>query len=434
MIKKTKKKKHLPYVNLSELYVEAIRGYDDIGTDMDRIAQDQAARAATPAPVSKPTTPAPVPAQTQPPAEKPQHTPQPATATVTSGSNVNDLAQAIKHSKNEYVQNILREWPGGDLTKLCGVGGISLPPSSGVIDIQPNDRQVWKLLYRLSPPKANEPGTSTKGSGNGELAAFWFLYLPILKQQGLEAADKFIIDNRHAGKGAPDLLVNGVGLEVKAYGGKEKAITIGKFKTAGTETEFDVNNKLANYIFGFNALFNELNVSPKMPIQEMFSRLAIKSMAETKSKKPLAPAPAPSSHLPTLGSFKGEDVKVALEALQPVAKVFSSPEFQEIANVWGFQIFKDIDNKIKFIYNTLGEGLGQGEPSAEGYAKCFLRRLLAAKLSVKPGNNGFILDCDKEGERLRFYHIDLTKISNLKLEDMTVAGSEISCRLGSIFG
>jgi hypothetical protein len=424
MIRKPKKKKRHPYVNLSELYVEAIRGYDDIGTDMDRIAQAQATRTAAP------SVPSPVP-PTSAHAQSPT-TPQPQQPVTTSNNSVNDLVQAVQQSKNEYVHNILREWPGGDLTKLCGVGGISLPPSSGVIDIQPNDRQVWKLLYRLSPPKANEPGTSTKGSGNGELAAFWFLYLPILKQQGLEAADKFIIDNRHAGKGAPDLLVNGVGLEVKAYGGKEKAITIGKFKTAGTETEYDVNNKLANYIFGFNALFNELNVSPKMPVQEMFSRLAIKSMAEGKAKK--TSTPVSNSHLPTLGSFKGEDVSKALEALQPVAKVFGSAEFQEIVNVWGFQIFKDIDNKIKFIYNTLGEGLGQGEQSAEGYAKSFLRRLLSAKLSVKPGNNGYILDCDREGGSLRFYRIDLAQIKDLKLEDMSVAGSEISCNLSSIFG
>ena len=58
-----------------------------------------------------------------------------------------------------------------NLQELNDIKGIDLKSTK----INPVDHSVWFKLFELSPPKKNETEGSTKGSGFGELAIYWFL-------------------------------------------------------------------------------------------------------------------------------------------------------------------------------------------------------------------------------------------------------------------
>ena len=90
-----------------------------------------------------------------------------------------------------------------NLQELNDIKGIDLKSTK----ITPVDRSVWFKLFELSPPKKNETEGSTKGSGFGELAIYWFL----------KKTNPSIQDNRYSKIGAADMVIGDVGIEVKAY-------------------------------------------------------------------------------------------------------------------------------------------------------------------------------------------------------------------------
>ena len=99
--------------------------------------------------------------------------------------------QPIPRVENTYA------WPGR--------GG-----STFNIQVKGNDLKYWKDFWELTPPKAGaEIGTSSKGTGNGEVALYWLYQhggAPGVNVEGTQGADN------------PDLEFNGIGVEVKAFG------------------------------------------------------------------------------------------------------------------------------------------------------------------------------------------------------------------------
>ena len=77
------------------------------------------------------------------------------------------------------------------------------------IQVKGDDLKYWKDFWTLTPPKAGaEIGTTSKGSGDGEISLYWLYQY---SDSGVEARGTQGSDN-------PDLEFNGVGVEVKAYG------------------------------------------------------------------------------------------------------------------------------------------------------------------------------------------------------------------------
>ena len=73
------------------------------------------------------------------------------------------------------------------------------------VNVNGEDGNIFKQLYSVAPPKKNSTDDiGSKGSGHGEVALYWLL-----------SKNNDVQDNRKGG--AADLLVNGFGVEVKAY-------------------------------------------------------------------------------------------------------------------------------------------------------------------------------------------------------------------------
>jgi len=73
-------------------------------------------------------------------------------------------------------------------------------------NVNSSDLKIFKELYKVAPPKAGkeESEAGSKGSGHGEIAVYWLLGKGYSVQDG-------------RGGGNPDLIVDGVGVEVKSY-------------------------------------------------------------------------------------------------------------------------------------------------------------------------------------------------------------------------
>ena len=80
------------------------------------------------------------------------------------------------------------------------------------------DQKVFSDLFDEKPASAS--GKKSAGSGNGEISSYWAFQYNV--KQGYEVTD---------GRGGddPDLIINGIGVEIKDYPGKK--IKLGKFSS-----------------------------------------------------------------------------------------------------------------------------------------------------------------------------------------------------------
>ena len=238
-------------------------------------------------------------------------------------------------------------------------------------NLQGEDEKIWAILYPIKPLKAD--GTPTAGSGNGEIATYWAYQH---NEKPTEAVD---------GRGGenPDLIIGGIGVEVKAY--DTKTITLGKF---GTDKE---TISLLNKVFGTLSLFNEEAIQ-----------------ANT-------------------GNFKPQDL---LSGFRIIFEIYSNNDLRKL------DITKPFFNKISTLYKTLGLG---SNPTPEEATVALLRKLLWTKLVKKPNMNqevGYILNVNSFGKG------DYTKITNdiisnipdeNILNGVMVKSSEISMNFNQLF-
>lgn len=287
--------------------------------------------------------------------------------------------------------------------KLPEVVGIRMPADSSPFSIAPQDRAVWEKLYFLKPPRKGELIGGTAGSGNGEIALFWFLKKG---NPGLE-----VTDNRGKGLGtrsrgqrlsAPDLIVNGIGLEVKSY--TSQIVKIGKFRQAGGVETGKLMNNLLNYVFGFNALLGKFQGNE--PILEI------------KKIDGIAASP---------GDFDTLNLVEAFEKTNQFIDLFTDPKASTV--LLQYDIFKNIIDKTNFIVENLPGS------TPEDMTKNLWKLILENKFNDKPGMGGYIVNCNLNGTG-EFHHITQDAIDNIDIESakLSVKNTELHCNLKAIFG
>ena len=240
--------------------------------------------------------------------------------------------QPIPKSKNNYA------FPGS--------GG-----STFNIQVKPDDMKYWKDFWELTPPKEGETEGGTKGVGNGEISLYW------LYQHSNSSVD--VKDTR--GSDNPDLMFDGVGVEVKAYPKHNGKHGLGRF---GQDRE---QLKMLGVIFGINALSKQF-----------------KGSEEGKNVNPL--------------TWDGGNLK---DAMEEVIK-FQAIDLEQLSEL--YDIFKQIKTNLEF----LNERLGEYSTAEEGARKMSLE-FIKPKINRKPGPGGFLANVLINGS-CRFWQIDYTKI------------------------
>ena len=222
-----------------------------------------------------------------------------------------------------------------------------------------SDMELYRLMYELAPPKKGDPDSASKGVGNGELALYWlYKYSGTVNvEEGREG------DN-------PDLEFGGVGVEVKAYKSHGGIAGLGRF---GQDTK---QIKLLGMIFGLNAL-----------------------VAGFKEKDP-AKKWAPKEANPL--TWNGSDLVAAFK----IVEQFQGIDIGQLADIPGFDIFKDIQSNLQWMDANLGSW-----KNAEEGARMMAKEFVLPKLGRKPRDGGYLANCKlPKGHDIRFFNIDLNKI------------------------
>jgi len=234
-------------------------------------------------------------------------------------------------------------------------------PSGGTFNIQVkgDDLKYWQDFWTLTPPKAGEEvGTTSKGSGDGEISLYW-LYQH--SDSGVEARGTQGADN-------PDLEFDGLGVEVKAYPKHTGKHGLGRF---GQDRE---QLKMLGVIFGINAL------------SKQFSKGEGLSKREKKDVNPL--------------TWDGGNLKDAMEEVLQFQKV----DLNQLAEI--YPIFNQIVENLKFLEERLGS-----YSTAEEGARAMALEFIKPKIARKPGPGGFLVNVLKTGD-CRFWKIEYDKVVN----------------------
>lgn len=235
------------------------------------------------------------------------------------------------------------------------------------------DEKIWSILYPIKPLKADS-ATPTAGSGNGEIATYWAYQH---NEKPIETQDGRGIEN-------PDLIIDGIGVEVKSY--NTNTITLGKF---GADAE---TVKLINKVLGTLSLFTEEDIK-----------------ANT-------------------GNFNGQSM---LAGFKIISELYDNDDLRKIPAT------KPFFDKIDILYKNLGLSK---DSTAEQSTVALLRKLLWTKLSKKPniGNSvGYILNVNDKGEG-KYYEITkeiIDSIPDEKILDngVIVKSSEIQMNFNKLF-
>ena len=248
--------------------------------------------------------------------------------------------QPIPRVENTYA------WPGR--------GG-----STFNIQVKGNDLKYWKDFWELTPPKAGaEIGTSSKGTGNGEVALYWLYQhggAPGVNVEGTQGADN------------PDLEFNGIGVEVKAFGkAHEKARGLGRWSQDKDQLD------ALGILFGFQKLV---------------------SVLEPKSSGKLPPDISPNN-------FKGYQLKAAFEFMDKLLEVDLDGLGEE------YPIFLSIKSRL----DSLKQKLGEWKDPEDG-ARRMAVYFISPKVGRKPGDGGFLTHVLESGN-CRFWQFDVEKLKN----------------------
>jgi hypothetical protein len=246
-------------------------------------------------------------------------------------------------------------------------------------DLNGEDEELWEKLYPILPLKK---GTNipSAGAGKGEISTYWAYQYNVKKHD--------VLDGR---KGEdPDLIIDGIGVEMKSYE-KKGLMTLGKF------SKDEESNTLLNRVFGVMSLFKDIDPSIKMK------------------------APGP-------GKFSSQDM---LEAFIVTHDLLGNDELRKVSLM---DIFY---RKIDDLYDQLNI---EDEVSPTKATANLLRKLLVTKLRKKPmlGQDiGYILNVTSTGKG--FYQEisekTIAAISDEALLDnaVSVSASEIKMNFNKLF-
>jgi hypothetical protein len=209
-------------------------------------------------------------------------------------------------------------------------------------NINGEDAKIFRTLYPAAPPKKGKEidTAGSKGTGNGEISMYWlFNFQPGHTAEGTQ------------GGGKPDLNIDGVGVEVKAY--DSSRITLGRF--ASDKANID----LLNTLFGLDALVSTIDKT------------------EGKDKK--------ASSL----NFSRSDISRAFNTLQDFS---GNTDLRELSTKYPLinSIYSKVDNLIQQL------GL-QPNFTSNDAAGALLKRILLTKFKEKPGFGGYIVNVSENG-------------------------------------
>jgi hypothetical protein len=229
------------------------------------------------------------------------------------------------------------------------------------ISLEGNDGEIFKRLYPISPPKGGkEVGSAgSKGTGNGEIALYWLF----AHQSGHDAMGTQGGDN-------PDLNIDGVGVEVKAY--DTNRMTLGKF---GSDK---ANIELLNTLFGLDALVSSLE-------------------SKGASKK-----------VSTATNFNKVDLINTFNTLRD----FSSSDLRELSDK--YSLIGNIYSKVDSLLQSLN--LDSSFDSEEG-AAVLLKQILLIKFAKKPGFGGYMANVTENG-KISFRKVTEEGINNLSTDEI----------------
>lgn len=285
------------------------------------------------------------------------------------------LNEAADSQYNEVIAHALF----GDTTKIKDIPKpkkrYKLGDSTSVAS---EDMEIWKQLYPVKPPKAGkEIGTAgSLGAGNGEIALYW-----LLSGSGYTVADG-------RGDEQPDLIVNGTGLEVKAYG--KRQITLGRFGK-----DYDTRKKLG-YVLGLDVLISNLTGEERAP---------------------------------SIDSFNKDEL---IRGFATMAKFSGNGNLREAAKE--FELIGGIYSKIDALLEELG--LEKKFAPRQG-AAAILKQLLFTKAEKKPGFGGYMVDVSEDG-KIEYKQVSKEKLDSLSADDIikyvSANGSALKIYPDELFG
>jgi len=262
------------------------------------------------------------------------------------------------------------------------------PGSGGAtfsIQVKGDDLKYWKDFWTLTPPKKGaEIGTTSKGSGDGEISLYWLYQY---SDSNVEARGTQGADN-------PDLEFDGVGVEVKAYPKHTGKHGLGRF---GQDVE---QLKMLGVIFGINALATQF-----------------KGIEDGKKRAPKNVNPL---------TWDGGNLKNAMEEVLK----FSNIDLEQLAAIPGYDIFKEIKENMDF----LGDKLGDYSTAEEG-ARAMALEFVKPKIARKPGPGGFLVNVLNNGN-CKFWQIDYNKILDNKeaLKHIKASQGSMQINFEELFG
>ena len=228
------------------------------------------------------------------------------------------------------------------------------------ITLSGKDAEIFRKLYPIAPPKKGKgiDSAGSKGSGNGEVAVYWLF----AHQQGHTAEDA-------RGSGNPDLIIDGVGAEIKALDSSKK-IAIGRI---GSYTE-SLND--LNVLMGIDALSIEFQSSGKRQTP------------------------------PNAFNATVDDI---IQACRHSLEIHNNSELREIGKVFNIDF-------ISSMYSRLDKLIEKHTPkSPDELAADVLKEFITQKFTSKPGIPGYIINVSSEG-KLEYTFINQEKIDNLNTE------------------
>ena len=260
-------------------------------------------------------------------------------------------------------------------------------PSGGTFSIQVkgDDLKYWQDFWTLTPPKAGaEVGTTSKGSGDGEISLYW-LYQH--SDSGVNAEGTQGADN-------PDLEFNKLGVEVKAFAQHKGKQGLGRF---GQDVE---QLKMLGVIFGINALATQ------------FKGIPTDGKRAEKNVNPL--------------TWDGKNLSDAMEEVIKFQKI----DLEQLASIPGYDIFKEIKENMDFLNKRLGD-----YSTAEEGARAMALEFIKPKIARKPGPGGFLVNVLKSGD-CRFWKIEYDKVVGNKdaLKHIGASQAQMKVNFEELFG
>jgi hypothetical protein len=232
------------------------------------------------------------------------------------------------------------------------------------VNINGDDAKTFKLLYPVAPPKKDQDVESagSKGSGHGEIALYWlFNYQnPPIPAVG------------NPGRGKADLIVDGKGVEVKAY--DSKSMTFGRI---GSDKE---NIESLNTLFGLYSLLSSIDSNSNKDKQANPLRFSEKDLVQA------------------FNTFKDFANNESLKEL--------SSDYPLIASIY---------KKVNDLSTRLPEDTNIND--AEDAAGALMKLILLRKLKEKIGTEGYIVNVSPNGD-LKYFKVSEESIKNISNKDI----------------